>query len=603
MARRDRRIASAAACLLVAAGAVDVRSSARQETAASAPIVLDFVAVDATGRPVRDLRREEIRLEVDGRPRSILTLDLVEFGSAARGAGRRVTNALPPPYASNAVVDTSTASRSFIVIVDDDSVRPGREARTQTAVSQLVDVLAPDDRVALATPRDGWRTPLTADRSILRREIGRLDGRATQQDDPECRTRFMLQALQGLLREVNAGLVGPTVLIVSGGLAGPRRDVPVASQALMPNPFRPAEGPCDLRIEDFLRVGDAAARARAHVYVVRPEDVLVDRSMLRTPTAPVDLADGLQTLAGVVDGNLLHLTASERNPLLEAAIETSAPYLIAFQPSAAERNGKTYSVAIASGRGGVSVRAIRAVVIGAAETAGAGAVQAMLKDGRAYRDLPLRAASYASRGMDAVRPVQLLAVAEPLEPSALIATAAAGLFDGQGQLVAEWRLTSPQTTPGPLVVPLAARFGTYRLRVAATDSAGRRGTVDEIVSAELVPAGPLLLSSLVLGVVDGAGFRPALQFGSEPAATASFEVYGGHAKDVSGVLEIAPRPGGPALVAVALTFAPTSDGTRLIASGALPLADLPAGDVLVRATVRAAGQPEGRVVRTLRKAR
>jgi hypothetical protein len=41
----------------------------------------------------------------------------------------------------------------------------------------------------------------------------------------------------------------------------------------------------------------------------------------------------------------------------------------------------------------------------------------------------------------------------------------------------------------------------------------------------------------------------------------------------------------------------------LIASGALPLADLPAGDVLVRATVRAAGQPEGRVVRTLRKAR
>jgi hypothetical protein len=48
---------------------------------------------------------------------------------------------------------------------------------------------------------------------------------------------------------------------------------------------------------------------------------------------------------------------------------------------------------------------------------------------------------------------------------------------------------------------------------------------------------------------------------------------------------------------------PVAGENRYIATVALPIGALPPGDYVVRATVAAAGQAPGRVVRTLRKLR
>jgi hypothetical protein len=55
------------------------------------------------------------------------------------------------------------------------------------------------------------------------------------------------------------------VMFVTGGLSAPRRDAPVML----------APGRCELKIELFQQVGEAAGAARANFYVIQPGDMMV----------------------------------------------------------------------------------------------------------------------------------------------------------------------------------------------------------------------------------------------------------------------------------------------------------------------------------------
>src|SRR5205085_5725345 len=98
----------------------------------------------------------------------------------------------------------------------------------------------------------------------------------------------------------------------------------------------------------------------------------------------------------------------------------------------------------------------------------------------------------------------------------------------------------------PMAAALTAPPGTYRLRVAAVDSAGRAGAVDYELDARLIEAGPLKLSTMALGVVRDGQFAPALEFRGEAAAVAYLEIYGSaKAGSLSASLEIAAADGIP----------------------------------------------------------
>jgi VWFA-related protein len=562
--------------------------------------LVDFLVTDRAGQPVRDLAAAEIILKIDGRVRPVASLQLVDFTDAP-GAKQSPGDPLPPPFGSNVM----TTVRSVVILIDDDSIRRGRERDTIAAASDLLDRLPGSAAVVIATPHGGWKTKLTSDRAEARRALSEISGRAFAADDVECRTRTMLDAVRATLVAFSAE-AAPTILVVSGGLAGPRQDTTSGSSGLARAAGRVQVRSCDLRLEDFLKIGDAAADARAHVHVIQPDDVLLSTNMDQLSTAPIDLQAGLTTLAGVTGGKLVHLTPSNGNPLVAAAQESSAYYLAGFEPTGAEAPGSTHRVDVQVRRPGVTIvrrSTVRIDNVTARPAAPEAATPAMMvRDPAIRRGLLLRTAGYVSRGPDPAGAVRILALAEPIGAAAGLASAAAGLFDPHGRLVSEWTSTGTSLGTGPIIAPLAGAPGPYRLRVAAVDAAGRAGTADYFVDATLAPAGPLTLSALMLAVQQNGVLRPVLEFSTEPAALASLEVYGEtQGKPIHATLEVSDSLNGPAILAAPVQVAATRDADAFILTAPIPMAGLAPGDYVVRVTVNLQDHAQGRVVRTLRK--
>jgi hypothetical protein len=198
--------------------------------------------------------------------------------------------------------------------------------------------------------------------------------------------------------------------------------------------------------------------------------------------------------------------------------------------------------------------------------------------------------------------MRIMTIAEPVEPGVKLGTLVAALFDADNKLVSHWSATSQELQRTTVIGAMPAAAGAYRLRVAAIDTTGRSGTADFDVTAEVAKTGPLLLSSIVLGLSREGGFVPKLQFVDEPVAIAHVEMYGAAAgARVQATVELAATLNGPALVTVPLAIQASGEN-RYVAKGALPIGAVPAGDYIVRALVALEGHPMTRVTRTLRKA-
>jgi hypothetical protein len=223
----------------------------------------------------------------------------------------------------------------------------------------------------------------------------------------------------------------------------------------------------------------------------------------------------------------------------------------------------------------------------------------MLRAPKVFRELPLRAAGFASREADGK--VKVTVMAEPIEPGVELRSAASAIFDGNGRLAGQNSAEAAALSRMPLVMGLAATPGDYRLRVAATSADGRTGTADYDLDAELASAGPLSLSSMVLGLWRGS-FVPRLQFGAEPVALAYFEIYGDTSVPIAVSAELATTPDGPANLTIPGAIREFSNREFRFALIAVPIGSLPPGDYIVRGVVTMEGQPAGRVSRTLRKA-
>ena len=145
--------------------------------------------------------------------------------------------------------------------------------------------------------------------------------------------------------------------------------------------------------------------------------------------------------------------------------------------------------------------------------------------------------------------MKVVAVAEPVDPTVKLTAWSAALFDGQGRLTRQVSATADQLTSMPVTAAILVPPGTYRMRVAAVDAAGRSGSVDTEVSAEMTAAGELKLSSLVAGLSRSGGFMPKMQFSNEPVAIGFLEIYGGVAgAPVGAIVEVARTIDGPPLV-------------------------------------------------------
>lgn len=587
------------ACTAVVACGLAVSVSGQKVTAGE-PVAVDFFALGPDGS-VFDLRAEEITLKIDGRgPRRIRSLRYVPLAEPdPAGGAEEPAPELEPPFGTNAITPDV---RWVSIVVDHESIRPGSAGNAINTAIRYIRLLGPRDRVSYVTmPNGGVEIDFTTDHesviASLRKFVARAPREPTEQER-SCRSRLLLNSMSAYLEGL-AQMQGPKmVVLLSSGVMNPRRDAPMLGPP----------GPCEIRQVYFQEVSTAASIARAHLYVVQPDDlamdspsaVFVDRTASRFSDADEDRA-GLESIAGVTGGEFIRIVGPEDRQLTNHARGLTGYYIATFEPAPGERNGAMHRVELSVAREGVKVKTNAELQIPrAAQRAADASARDMLRSGLVYRALPLRTTAFASAAADGR--VKVLAVLEGIEPDVVFEEAVFGLIDARNRLVAQWTANRDELAGSQVVTAGEGPAGPYRLRVAAIDDAGRRGTADYEFFGGLTAADPLLLSSLALGVSRDGEFYPKLVFGSDQAAVAYFEVYGRTARpdSVTARLEVSASSDGRALTTGIPRVVPQGS-ERWIVIGALPIASLTPGDYVLRAIVSVDGRPVGRVERTLRK--
>lgn len=556
-------------------------------------LTVDFAAVQADGTPVPDLQSSEVEVRINDKVRVVRSLRRVSTASIPVAAG---AIRLPPPYGTN---DNVTVGRHFVLVVDQESFAAGGQQLLKNAVEGLLPQLTPADQaMVVALPFGGVKVPFTSDTMRIRLAMAAVSSQGSRNEtgsELACRTGRFLESLDAFLQS-HAGRGSPlTVVLFTAGLAAPRRDAPMAL----------APGMCELQVNQFRRITTAASVARANFYVMQPADVGMTGGRTRESISGTGFLgsdnplEGIESLAGVTGAARLSLDATGTASLLRVARETSAYYEAELEPERGEIFGRNRSFAVKVARRGVTVRARPEITF--AETTRAAktrlTVSDLLGSTEGFTDLQLRVGGFTVR--DAEGRLRVGVVVEPVDPAATLASVGAILITSDGRVVGRW--FAKDASERPLLGAMAAPPGSYRLRVVALDTAGRPGAAEEAVEAGLTTVGPLSLGSLMLGVSRSEGTRPQLQFGSEPTAIASFDIYGGAAGlRMSATLEVARDLDGPPLVTLPLTLSRADEG-RVVATGAAPVGALPPGDYVVRGVIRLDDGTTGRVMRTLRK--
>jgi len=561
--------------LLVGAALV-VPITHAQRAPGTAMVTMDFTARER-GEAVQDLVAEELTLRVNGRPRPITSLQLIQLGRAP-------LQTIPEPFATNR---PEVSGRTILFALDLPSIRAGREAPLRSAIRTMAASLQPEDRVALAlVPYDGIVVDFTTDHAAVIDRILAANGRAMRAEassDFACRSRVTLESIRGLFDSLSGGVGPTTVVLVSSALAGPVRD---GLTTQFP-------GQCELRPMLFQDVADAAAVARANVYVVDPED---------SPSVGATRA-GLEHLAGVTGGELLPLASTGPAGLVRMVSEASTFYLATFDAAPDERNGSRHRVDLRTNRQGLSIQMRSEVHIPRARADAPvtrRVASEMLTDPRHFRDLAMRGTVYLSRDDDPAM-VRIVPIAELVDPSAALQSAAIGVYAADGRLVAQWAVQPGTAVPSPIAGALSVAPGRYRVRIAATVADGRAGVLDQNVDAALDGRGRWVVSSVLLGLSREGAFVPRLQFADEPVAIGRIELFGPVPPDGLVRFELARTVEGPAIVSVAGTLTATDNPSRHLSTGALPIGGFVSGRWIVRAVVSPDGVAPLRVIRTLEK--
>jgi hypothetical protein len=570
-------VAAIAAVLLPAA--LDARGQGGREAASQAPVTLAFAAIGADGSPIRDLKPAEVSVRIGGRDRAVQRLDLVPRPSDPGGGA----TAIPPPFGSNA----GGGGQTVMLAIEDESIPPGHERDVRTQAEAILSSLQPGDRAGLLVlPRPVVRVAPTTDIAQVRAALGKITGRRPLRstvEDNNCRTRDSLETLRGAVESLASLDGSKLVVVMSGSLSAPARTAGVSVRRQTGD-----SNACEVTVGHYEGVGAAVAASGSLAYVMQVDDRLGRRD------------DGLEALVGAMSGGTV-LRPETGDAVARMTAETAAPYVVAFSPEATDRGDQPQRLELRISRDGVTTRVpgqfLAAAPAGVRGNAAAAAPRDMVRSTDAFRALPMRTVAYAAR--QAGDKLRILVLAEPAEAATLKA-AAAGLVDSAGK-VQQVAIDGESLASLPLVTAFEAAPGRYRVRVAATDSGGRGGAADYEFVAQLVEAGALKLSDLVLGVMRNGAFAPALQFSGEQSAVAYFEAYGQLSGNVAARVEIAQSIDGPALATVQPGGQRTSEADKFLLTAELPIGTLAPGDYVVRAFLKVGDGPEGRLIRTLRK--
>jgi len=606
-------------------------------------VAVDVVVIDGNGLPVLGLGPADFTISVDGKRRDVVSAQYVPQVSSRVRAPSTPAMQDVPSYRSNA---RAAVGRLIAIVVDVEHIAAGAGREVMDTAGRFLDTLTPEDRVAAVTiPFGGPKVEFTTDHDEVRRALANITGREgllpgefgvgltealaivrgdqrtwTDVWQRECEfTRYSLEVcIERLTREIRELVrqetwsTRQTLQALSGlvagfkGIEGPKTIMLLTEGLIMTNETRTY----------FTEFARAAAAGRVNLYTISLYSPVIDtQRRLRSVAASQDLdlkMNSLEELTGLARGALFRMSGAGEGIFDRIASELSGYYLLSFEPQGNDRNGKAHRIKVTTSRSDVELRARSEFVVNKeADAADPSALDPktsltrLLRDPRIVADLPLSLSAYTVR-QDASSTVKLVIVME-VATGGLEGVATDVGFEvttAEGRIVADARdhviLTPPDSlTPASHLTAALVEPGAYRLKLAAIDATGRRGSVELPLDARLTPAGPLQLSDLIVGINDGTGFMPAMAATETARELSGFvEIYGAPPAGEPGVrLEIAADLRAEPLRSNAMTVVPTDDPTRRLAEGWVPVGTLPSGEYLVRAIVSLDGREVGRVSR------
>jgi VWFA-related protein len=612
-------------------------------------LTVDATVIDRDGRKITDMTPAEFTVEVDGRPRTVVSAEYVKLGDNAPvivGAPRRVP--APPPqnpfFSTNA--RTLSPGRLIVLIVDEGNIRAGQGRDVMRGAVKFVDGLSPSDRVAVAAIPQGALVDFTDNHERAREALLATVGRASpfkgrfymtlsealatyEHSDAMLRAQLILRECAAVLSNpVEAARCEIEVEHEAGQFVNHQRQQTLASLRAMRDVLRSLaslDGPKSvilvsegLVLEGFGADADEiaaiAADVRASLDVLLLDVPELDISISQRPTTPRQDRDkqvsGLEMLAASARGGLHRVFASSDAAFSRVLRSMAGYYLVAVEATAADRDGRRHGITVKSTRRGVTVLSRRGFLapLSAAASSPSEAVSRALRAPLTLNDVPMRLATwtYKDPGTSKVR-LLITAEIERRADQPLEYTAGFVLIDRNNRATASTveprTLREDEQNPGVAVFAGSVLLdpGTYLLRFAAVDNEGRLGSVERRLDAWQMSTVGLTVGDLLVGAAtESRSIAPAIEpIVANGQLAAMMEIYGASLapEQVQATIDVVAEENGRPLVTAPLAVAPGPSPEVGVVHGVVSTAPLPPGRYLARATVRQDGKTQGHLTR------
>jgi VWFA-related protein len=607
-------------------------------------VPVDVNVIDRSGRPIADLTAQDFSLKVDGKARRIAS---AQFIGVTRGVER--TPKEPENYSSN---PPSTGARLIMLVVDQGNIGASRGKYAIDAASRFIGRLSTDDRVGLVTiPGAGPQIDFTTNHALVQtalksivgtsddgehqnNQIGLIEAIALQRGNRQVIQEILDRECTGLaagsLSDCRQALEGQARSLYID-LKGRARDTVLSLHHVMERLARTATPKTVVLVSEGILLdardlgeiswlGPLAARGQVTLYVLQLEPPAFNASNAQSsPTRSADIQfahEGLGFLAGAARGSVFNVISGADFAFNRLTTELSGYYLLSFEPESGDRDTKTHKIKIeVPGRKDVTVRARNEFSVDAPRVL---TTEQQLADAIAApllaTDIGLKLTSYSFTENDSDRiRVVLAAEIDRSQNAGRKLALAYTVVDSRDQIVSaqvEPEVTGgmrPETQTQTYLGAITASAGTYRIKLAVIDDAGKRGSVEHTIQARLTNAGQLHVTDLLLGEEGGSGgsliptvtanFKGDLLHGYLEVHSEAPEALRSATVDI----EVAGTPDArPIESAAARMVDQSTSPLRRAAEGVVPIALLPAGDYVARAVVTVAGQRVGQVSRPFR---
>jgi len=528
---------------------------------------LDIRVVDADGRPVRDVRQDDVEVVEHGERRPVVFFQHIEepTESYAEVASHTV---------AGEVSTNQGAARGhlYVLVFDQLHLAPGNEQRARQAAERFILTrVAPGDRVALyALPGPGPQLVFTNDRRRVAAELTKVRGMASPQAFGALGTMTVHEAFRivrgdALILERVAerfqSLAAPTdvqrrtdttslgssatplaMLVkedarrITEAADGDARRV-LAMLADVLRSFRGLEGRKSILLVSEGFYADRLTRELERVAAAAAESYSVIHALdmnRRGPDITADEPSGEDVAAGIQDrigplgslaaetGGLLTLDATQHadDAFTAVADQTNDYYLVGFTPGeeALADRGAYRPVTVRVRRGGARVSARTGFVLTdtAARLDRHQSIERAMTAPFPQQGLPLRYTTYVLRGTTSGAQRVIVSLAAELPVAADRSQAADVAFvvraATDGRIVASGRDTMPlparragstTTGAGAYRVQFEAPAGEYLMRMVVREPGGLVGSADRRFTVRALDGPALTSGDLVLSSVRG----------------------------------------------------------------------------------------------------